>query len=68
MDELKPNGRWRIFRTTLRETVVIVVVSALAIGVFFGVIRVMSPDNSSQEAVAPQSAETTPPPLDSPAT
>ena len=35
-------------RTSLREAIVVVIVSALTIGVFLGVVHVMGPDKPSQ--------------------
>jgi len=48
-------------RKSLQETIVVVVVGTLAIGVFLGVVRVMAPGDSSQEESSPQAAETAPP-------
>ena len=48
-------------RKSLQETIVVVVVGTLAIGVFLGVVRVMAPGNSSQGESSPQTAETAPP-------
>jgi Na+/H+-dicarboxylate symporter len=48
-------------RKSLQETIVVVVVGTLAIGVFLGVVRVMAPGNSSQGESPPQAAETAPP-------
>ena len=59
MDEMKQDSFWR-FRLSIRETVVAVVVGALAIGVFLGVIHVMAPDSRSPEASTPQATETAP--------
>ena len=57
MDEMKQDSFWR-FRLSARETVVALIVGALAIGVFLGVIHVMAPDSASPEASAPQATET----------
>ena len=45
-----------------------VVVSALAIGVFLGVIQAMAPDDSSQAESSQQTAETTPSAVNGPVT
>jgi Na+/H+-dicarboxylate symporter len=68
MDVTKLNDRWRLIRIPVREAIVVVVVSALAISVFLGVIQAMAPDNSSQAESAPQSTETTPSAVNVPAT
>jgi Na+/H+-dicarboxylate symporter len=57
MDETKLNEPRRFLGMTMRETIFVVVVSALAIGVFLGVIQVMAPDNPSQAESSPQAAE-----------
>lgn len=60
MHETKRNDRWRFIRMPVKDTILVVVVSALAIGVFLGVIQAMAPDDSSQAGSSPQTAETTP--------
>ena len=59
MDEMKKDSFWR-FRLSVRETVVAVVVGALAIGIFLGVIPVMAPNAGSPEANAPPAAQAAP--------
>lgn len=49
---------WR-FRMSLRESIVAIVVGVLAIALFLGVIRVMSPDSPSPGADAAPAAEPT---------
>jgi hypothetical protein len=48
-------------RKSLQETIVVVVVAALAIGVFLGVIHMMAPGGSSEGESSPQTAETAAP-------
>ena len=54
---MKQDSFWR-FRLSVLETVVAVVVGALAIGIFLGVIRVMAPNSGSSEA--PPAAQAAP--------
>jgi hypothetical protein len=57
---MKRRGHWNFDRKSLQETIVVVIVGALAIGVFLGVIHVMSPSSPSQGESAPQTAESAP--------
>ena len=61
---MKLNGHWHFDRKSLQETIVVVIVGALAIGVFLGVIHVMSPSSSSEGESSPQAAEAAPPALE----
>ncbi|HWM27662.1 MAG TPA: hypothetical protein VNQ14_04335 [Woeseiaceae bacterium] len=58
---MKHNDHWHFDRKSLQETIVVVIVGALAIGVFLGVIHVMSPGSASEGESAPQAAEAAPP-------
>jgi hypothetical protein len=68
MDEIGLKDRWRFVRMPAREAIVVVVVSALAIGVFLGVIQAMAPDDSSQGESSPQTTETAPSAVNMPVT
>lgn len=61
------NEPGRFKRTSLHETIVIVVVGALAVGLFLGIVRVMTPGNSSREESSPQATESAPSAVDAPA-
>ena len=64
MDETKRNDHWRAIRMSLRETVIVVFVSALAFGVFFGMVKAMGPSPQATETAPAATAPVSHDPMD----